>query len=182
MDPTEDAISGAGMVELAAELGIEFPSFDAVVLCWVMACASNDRIKWEEFERATLRLNVDSLAALKPSLSTIRMGLSDIASESFKSFYAFCFSFLKDPTQKSMSNEMAVMSFQLVLQDRYPMLDRWLVFLRDVFKRAVTRDSWAMFVEFAAQYPTSVADYREDFAWPSVIDEYVEWIRRQGRD
>lgn len=55
----------------------------------------------------------------------------------------------------------------------------WITFLTETQKRAVSKDTWNMILEFAVYHETDteLSSYDEEAAWPSVIDEFVEYLR-----
>lgn len=62
--------------------------------------------------------------------------------------------------------------------------DQWYTFIENVYKRPLSRDSWIMFYSFVLEIifddPTDMVKYSEMSSWPSVIDEYVEYLRESG--
>lgn len=61
-------------------------------------------------------------------------------------------------------------------------LELWKSFLNDKWTRSVNKDMWNMTLEFALKSLSdeSLSFWNEDGAWPSVIDDFVDWCREQG--
>lgn len=58
----------------------------------------------------------------------------------------------------------------------------WNSFLDEKWTRSVNKDMWNMAFEFAlkSMEDESLSFWNEDGAWPSVIDDFVEWCRQKG--
>eukprot|EP00762_Andalucia_godoyi_P004236 ANDGO_05494.mRNA.1 hypothetical protein len=177
-DPSEDSISGPGLSALADALGIDITSMTFVFFCYLSGCAQNYCIQRVEFLLVCQRLSSDTIGLLSKNLTIAEKNYMSNATL-FKQFYVYCFSFMKDPSQKSMAPDVAAMAWPMLLSPRYTLLSLWIEFVSQVYKKAVSKDTWTMFLDFIIAYPLSVANYKEDLAWPSVIDEYVEWVQKQ---
>ena len=64
-----------------------------------------------------------------------------------------------------------------------PWLSWWLEFLNAKWKRAVNKDLWKQTLTFAEQTlkDESLGFWNEESSWPSVIDEFVEWVKTEKR-
>ena len=61
-------------------------------------------------------------------------------------------------------------------------LELWKTFLNEKWTRSVNKDMWNMTLEFALKTLSdeSLSFWNEDGAWPSVIDDFVEWCKEKG--
>lgn len=66
--------------------------------------------------------------------------------------------------------------------ERHDWLDLWKTFLGEKWTRSVNKDMWNMTLEFAlkSMVDETLSFWNEDGAWPSVIDDFVEWCRSKG--
>lgn len=108
----------------------------------------------------------------------------------FVQLYNFAFDFLMEsPDQRLLAVDTAIDYWKMLLVDR-PEFDgcstrfhQWFEYL-DTHKKAVTKDTWRMvylfFREVVAKDPEGLKDYDEMASWPSVVDEYIEWLRESG--
>ncbi|KAK9441143.1 Defective in cullin neddylation protein 1 [Metarhizium brunneum] len=108
----------------------------------------------------------------------------------FKRVYKYTFVAGREGDQKALSLENALIYWGMLFSppgmlwksENHDWLDLWKTFLDEKWTRSVNKDMWNMALEFALK---SVADeslsfWNEDGAWPSVIDDFVEWCRGKG--
>ncbi|KAG8424118.1 Scaffold-type E3 ligase [Metarhizium acridum] len=108
----------------------------------------------------------------------------------FKRVYKYTFVAGREGDQKALSLENALIYWGMLFSppgmlwksENHDWLDLWKTFLNEKWTRSVNKDMWNMTLEFALK---SVADeslsfWNEDGAWPSVIDDFVEWCRGKG--
>lgn len=56
----------------------------------------------------------------------------------------------------------------------------WKRFLTEASNlRIITKDTWMQFLDFTNEIDADFATHDFDAAWPSVIDDFVEWARKQ---
>ena len=46
--------------------------------------------------------------------------------------------------------------------------------------KCMNKDQWDVFYEFSRTMDDNFTGYSDTAAWPSLLDEYVEWRRKQG--
>jgi len=56
-------------------------------------------------------------------------------------------------------------------------LDWWFEFLNERGGKGVSKDTWIMFLDFIRTIDAQFAEYDTEAAWPSMIDDFVEWAR-----
>jgi DCN1-like protein 1/2 len=64
-----------------------------------------------------------------------------------------------------------------------PWLDWWLEFQQEKYKKAINKDLWKQTLKFAEQTlkDESLGFWSEESSWPSVIDDFVEWVKTEKR-
>jgi DCN1-like protein 1/2 len=96
----------------------------------------------------------------------------------------------RERDQKALSLENAVIYWTMLFSppgmqwetERHDWLDLWKTFLGEKWTRSVNKDMWNMTLEFAlkSMVDETLSFWNEDGAWPSVIDDFVEWCRSKG--
>ena len=177
-DKAVDALQGAAFVALCEDLGIDLEDPVVLVLAWKSNAKNSFQISRDEWARAMTALSVDSLKKLKAALQSMRAEIT--YEEAFKEFYFFVFDFVKEDVTTVLSNDTAVAYWQLLMSGQWPLLKSWCTYIAEVFKKAVTRDVWKQLFYFSQLPSLEPAHYDADEgAWPSVMDDFVEWHREQ---
>jgi len=90
------------------------------------------------------------------------------------------FDYLKEDKKILAIEEATTVWDMLGMHERWPMFSRWLEYLKD--KKSVSRDTWRLFLTFTEQYPKDLTAYDADGCWPSMIDEFVDWVlEKEGK-
>lgn len=126
----------------------------------------------EEFVRGLAAVGVASLEDARWRLPRAKANLA--RPDAFRDFYRFCFDWLRaSPGTKVLDCETACDLWGVLFRGRFSLLDHWTAFVRDRYKRAISRDIWTQFLDFTSLRP-DLSDYDADGAWPLVFDEFVE--------
>ncbi|KAG6002797.1 hypothetical protein E4U21_002754 [Claviceps maximensis] len=106
----------------------------------------------------------------------------------FKKVYRYAFIAGREADQKALSLENALVYWGMLFSPpgmiwkskNHDWLELWKTFLDEKWTRSVNKDMWNMTLEFAVKSMAdeSLSFWNEDGAWPSVIDEFVDWCRR----
>ncbi|TQV91910.1 defective in cullin neddylation protein 1 [Cordyceps javanica] len=108
----------------------------------------------------------------------------------FKKVYKYAFIVGREKDQKALSLESALIYWDMLFalpgmqwkNAHRDWLALWKRFLAEKWTRSVNRDMWNMILEFAfkSMDDDSLSFWTEDGAWPSVIDDFVEWCKANG--
>ncbi|CAM1509856.1 Fc.00g001910.m01.CDS01 [Cosmosporella sp. VM-42] len=108
----------------------------------------------------------------------------------FKKVYKYTFIAGKEGDQKALSLENAQIYWSMLFSRpgmvwktaNHDWLELWRNFLAEKWTRSVNKDMWNMTLEFALKTLSdeSLSFWNEDGAWPSVIDDFVDWCRQKG--
>jgi DCN1-like protein 1/2 len=125
-----------------------------------------------------VRLGCDSLDKLKAKLPTLRSELQD--STKFREIYGYGYLFGREKGQKCVQLDMALGLWQLLLPpERWPLIEDWCEFLQKHHGRAVSRDTWTQLLDFVNNIKTDFSNYDDTGAWPYLLDEFVEYMRKK---
>ncbi|KND90877.1 Defective in cullin neddylation protein 1 [Tolypocladium ophioglossoides CBS 100239] len=122
----------------------------------------------------------------------IRRLISSLSIDSalFKRVYRHAFVAGREGDQKSLALDNAMIYWGMLFTSpgmawktkHHDWLELWQTFLNEKWTRSVNKDMWNMTLEFAlkAKSDETLSFWSENGAWPSVIDDFVEWCREQG--
>ena len=176
----DDKISIEGVEKLLRDLELEADSILVLILAWKCKAQAQCEFTREEFYRGLYELGGDSIDRsdkLKACLSRAEMELSN-NQHLFKDLYLFTFNYAKNPLQKSLDLEIAIAYWNILLKNRFKFLDLWIEYLRETHKRAITRDTWNLLLDFSVMIDENLSNYDEEGAWPVLIDEFVEYAKK----
>jgi len=124
----EDAIGMDGLLEIYEILELSGTDLQTLVFNFQFRSKSAEKITHHEFVTGMIRMGCESLDAVKKKLPQLKDDLADMAI--FKEFYVYCFDFSKEQEQhKYIALDVAIQVWELVLQPRYPGVDKWFTFL-----------------------------------------------------
>lgn len=195
-DPNHIDIDGT--ITYLDDLGIESDDPKALMLAYYLQSPSVGVFNKSSFLSQWQLQKINSLVAMKKFIDKLyeilinNQGNQNISIDgvevSFENFYNFTFDFLMtNENQKLLDLETAVDYWKLLLplistnEQVTTRFNQWYDFIAQECKRAISKDSWSMFYLFIEEIvlkdPLTFKDYDEMAAWPSIIDEYIEYLR-----
>jgi len=168
-----------GLALFAKDLGLDPDDVLMMVIAWHFGAKTPGEFSKQEFIDGMSALKVDSIEKLRERLPTIRASLVEDAT--FKEFYMFTFNYGRAPQQKSLSLEMAIELWQMVLANRFKFLSEWVSYLKEKHKLAISRDTWALLLEFSRIINDEMSNYDSEGAWPVLIDEFVAYYHERHK-
>lgn len=174
----EDKISIDGIEMLLSDLQLEADSNLVLILAWKCQAETQCEFSRDEFFRGLKNLYADSIDKLKNNLIRTEQELRG-NNNLFKDLYQFTFNYAKNSQQKSLDLELAIAYWNILLRNRFKFLDLWVEFLTETHKRAITRDTWNLLLDFSLMIDDNMSNYDEEGAWPVLIDEFVEYARKK---
>ncbi|CAE6432821.1 unnamed protein product [Rhizoctonia solani] len=99
------------------------------------------------------------------------------AESAYAKFYSFCFVLVKPPQSRNIDMETAAAFWSVILAPKYPIAGELLEFVTEKGTyKAVTKDLWSMTLEFCKTVQPDLTGYdEEEAAWPTLLDDFIEW-------
>ena len=175
--PGGDVMGPEQIERFCEDLGIDVMDPVILIIAKYFRAENMEGFKKTEFMTGMVAMGVDTIAKLRSKIPQLRNELKD--ARSFKELYLFVFGFSRDAGSRNIGLETAVGLWKLLLQQKYPMVMDWVLFLETREKKHdISRDTWNMVLDFFELTKTrGIADYQDDGAWPVIIDEFVEFMR-----
>lgn len=182
-----DLISIDGTLSYLEDLRLDPEDPISLTLAYILESPQTGEFHRKLFVKNWLSLSINTLEGMRKYVVSKQKEL-DSAVSAFEPFYQFVFEFVRgaDSRIKLIPHDEATVYWQMLLDPRFPSLAarlaQWYTFVLEL-KRNITRDTWNMFFKFLVQVvekdPELLSFYDETSAWPSVIDEFVEWLQEQ---
>jgi len=77
-----------------------------------------------------------------------------------------------------MNLDTAQSMLQLLLEKQWPLSNYFHQFLLQSKYKVINKDQWCNILEFSRSIAPDLRNYDEDGAWPVLLDEFVEWYRK----
>jgi hypothetical protein len=170
-----------GMEKFFADLGVDmYNDSTALIVAYTMGAKTSGEFRLPEFTAGFERARVDDVPALKEALPALRNSVT--AEVEFKKFWTWAYEYNCEPGQKSLQLDVARGLIPMLLGARWglaTLFSEWL----GTQTRTVSKDCWALLLDFAKQVPTeeSIAHFAEDGAWPVQIDDFVEHLKKRAK-
>ncbi|KAH7725666.1 RP42 protein [Aphelenchoides avenae] len=166
-----------GMLALLTDVHVQPTDRMALVLAWKLKAETQCEFSWDEFEKGMTTMKTGNATALKKALPSLNAELK--ARDAFADFYRFTFGYAKSAAARSLDAETAVAYWQIVFQgSQETRINDWIAFVGKSGTRAVTHDTWNQVLEFFQTVDPSLSNYDPDAAWPSLIDEFVVYLKK----
>ncbi|KAI9711700.1 MAG: Scaffold-type E3 ligase [Bogoriella megaspora] len=189
-DPSEpDTIGVGGTMRLFKDMNVNLEGIDSLIAAEVIGCETIGEIKRKPFVDSWSQHNCDTVPKMGSFISTRSSSISSPTSRDlYTTVYKHTFRLALSPGQKAAPLESAIEYWRTLFgggdsilwkTKTAPWLDFWIEFLETKIKKSVNRDLWDQTLVFAERVmrDESLKWYDDESAWPSVIDEFVEWVR-----
>eukprot|EP00878_Enallax_costatus_P003752 GHUV01003968.1.p1 GENE.GHUV01003968.1~~GHUV01003968.1.p1 ORF type:complete len:254 (+),score=70.65 GHUV01003968.1:404-1165(+) len=179
-DPHQDMILADGISRFCDDLGVEPSDIVMLVISYHMNANIMCEYSREEWISGFTKMNVDSIDKLRSKMPELRAELRD--PHRYQEVYNFAFSWAREKGQKCLQLETALAMWNLLYVDdrRWQYIDDWCEFLQKHHNRAISKDTWVQLYEFARQIKPDFSNFDEAGAWPYLMDEFVDHMKKQN--
>jgi len=146
-----------------------------MILFWKLGCDTKYTLTETQFVNGLAELGMETSSKIKSKMSSIKNEISN--AKDFKKFYMWCFTYMKDPTQKRIHIDFALPTWKLIMKGRYEYLEDWIKFWENGKDKTIPKDVWGQFLEFTKD--TTFKNWK-DFdpgAYPISIEEFVDSMK-----
>ncbi|TPX33972.1 hypothetical protein SmJEL517_g03199 [Synchytrium microbalum] len=183
-DEDEDGAMGpAGIVRLCEELDVSPESVKVLVLANKMKARRMGFFQKDAWMDGMKELDCDSVPKLKRKLATFEKELDDPTF--FKSIYSWTFDWAKATDgitpPKCLDVEIATSLWKLMMSSRrFHHVNSFITYLTTMHPvKVINKDQWSNWLEFSKTIKGDLSGYDSSSAWPTLIDNYVEWYKEQ---
>ncbi|KAJ3557633.1 hypothetical protein NM688_g1365 [Phlebia brevispora] len=207
-DPDGDDITVDGTIKLCEDLGVDPEDVVLLAVAYELKSPSMGTWERKGWVDGWKGIGCDAIATMKTALLRLRDRLGSDA-HYFQQVYNYTFEFSRPPGQRSLGIDMAQAFWQLLIpfglqggalshivspptrdgEDTRMMEDEegwrdeytqwWFDFLQKKGVKGVSKDVWQMFLEFVRSIDFKFEKYDLEAAWPSTIDDFVEYARER---
>lgn len=175
---------------MLGDLDINVADIGALYLFELVQSPQLGRITRDGFLEGFSPTGSDSTAKMRNVVLTRRSQLPEDRTI-FKRVYNHTFSLLIEDRKKAVDLEQAIDFWRLLFSDdgfqwstaNAPWLEWWIEFLTTKYKRPINKDLWKQTLAFAeaSHKDPSLSFWNEESSWPSVIDDFVQWVKEEKR-
>lgn len=178
-----------GTLQYLADLGLDPEDARSLTLAYILKSPQTGEFKRADFVATWAAAGASTLPQMRAHLDARHHDIyADLAQ--FEQFYRYVFDFVRgaDSRAKSIPAADSAAYWRLLLaegSDKCALrINQWCEFVEET-ARPVSKDTWNMWYKFYAQVvqpdPQALSGYDEMSAWPSMVDEYMEWLHESGR-
>jgi len=176
----KDIIEDEKLMEYLNAIGVDPEGGGSLTIAYKLKCKTIGFIRRQEFLDGWGALGADSTDTMKTQAKDIVKILENKLE--FKDFYRWLFDFVKDESErKTIDASTAVDMWNLVMLKHFPLLPKWIKFLESQGQKTVSQDLWTMTYEFARDVKSDLSNYDPDGAWPGLVDEFVDYVKADGK-
>ncbi|KAI1286719.1 DCN1-like protein 4 [Halotydeus destructor] len=171
-----EVIGPEGIENFCHAISVDPEDVVMLVVSWKMDAKQMGYFTKKEWLKGLSEIQCDSIVKIRSKIDSLRSQMYDQGT--FKNVYRFAFDFSKDKDQRSMDIETARAMLALLLGKQWPMQRYFDQFLENSKYKVINKDQWCNVLEFSRSVNSDLSNYDEDGAWPVMLDEFVDWYRK----
>ncbi|KAF1921579.1 Cullin binding-domain-containing protein [Ampelomyces quisqualis] len=187
-----DMVGAEGTMQYCSDTKVDLEGLDSLVVHEIVQAPAMAEMRREGFVSGWQERNCETVEKQKAYIKNIKAELPGNR-ELFERIYKYAFTIAKTANSRQAALEQAIEFWKLLFGSplspikwksaNTPWLDWWEEFLTTSFKKSINKDMWNETLKFAK---LTLADdamtfWTEESSWPSVIDDFVEWVKTEKR-
>ncbi|XP_014555941.1 hypothetical protein COCVIDRAFT_101024 [Bipolaris victoriae FI3] len=188
----KDVVGVEGTMKFFADIGVNAEDLDALATFEIIQAPTMGEMSREGFVKGWTERNCDTVEKQRMYIQSVKDELPK-NKELFTRVYKFTFPLARAQGQKAVALDSAVVFWELLFgsplsavkwsTEKTPWLSWWTEFVNSQWKKSVNKDMWNETLKFAQLTldDDSMGFWSEESSWPSVIDEFVEWVKKEKR-
>ncbi|USP81953.1 dna polymerase alpha primase associated subunit [Curvularia clavata] len=188
----KDIVGAEGTMKFFEDIGVNAEDLDALATFEIIQAPTMGEMGREGFVKGWSERNCDTIEKQKAYIQTLKDDLPK-NKDLFTRVYKYTFPLARAPGQKAVALDNAVVFWELLFAselsavkwstEKTPWLSWWTEFVNSEWKKSVNKDMWNETLKFAqlTLEDESMGFWNEESSWPSVIDEFVEWVKKEKR-
>jgi DCN1-like protein 1/2 len=187
-----DVVGVEGTMSYLQQLDVDLEGMESLAALEIIQAPTMGEISREGFVNGWLERDCDTIEKQKAYITNLKRDLPG-SKEVFTRVYKYTFFLAKTGQQKAVALESAMAYWDLLFDSPLsavkwstpstPWLDWWKEFLNASWKKSVNKDMWNETLKFAqlTLQDEAISFWNEESSWPSVIDDFVEWVKNEKR-
>ncbi|KAF2189061.1 DUF298-domain-containing protein [Zopfia rhizophila CBS 207.26] len=188
-----DTVGVTGSMSYLKDINVDIEDIGALAVFEIVQAPAMGEMTREGFVDGWSALNCDSLDKQKAHMRNLVKTLPS-SKDNFSKVYKHTFQIAKTGNQKAVPLETATAYWELLFtsptsavkwsSSSTPWAQWWVEFLTSSWKKSVNKDMWVQTLKFAQMSldDEALSFWNEESSWPSVIDEFVEWVKNKRGD
>eukprot|EP00298_Acanthocystis_sp_HF-20_P025424 c3739_g1_i1.p1 GENE.c3739_g1_i1~~c3739_g1_i1.p1 ORF type:complete len:277 (+),score=75.24 c3739_g1_i1:46-876(+) len=170
-----ESMTKEGQSQFHSDLNLASSDIICLVINWKWGIKKNGSMTKQEFINGMNSFNCENISQLRSKIPSLRLSLQQNHKE-FSQFYYFIFTHYLDSGRKVLDLDLAIDLWKIVFADSKFNIELWFSFLREKQQKAISQDTWAMFLEFSETISPDLNNFNFEEAWPVLIDEFVSYL------
>ncbi|KAH6642024.1 Cullin binding-domain-containing protein [Boeremia exigua] len=187
-----DLIGVDGTMSYLQQLEVDLEGMDSLAALEIIQAPTMGEITRDGFVNGWLERECETVDKQKAYIKNLKTQLATDKTV-FTRVYKYTFFLAKTAQQKAVALDAATAYWDLLFASPLsavqwscpttPWLAWWKEFLEHSWKKSVNKDMWNETLKFAqlTLEDEQMGFWSEEASWPSVVDDFVEWVRVEKR-